>query len=128
MCVREHFGLSRRNPQNVMWEIASARVSLQTYFWHVHFSFSLFFSSPLRLFLALNVHISLSPFIMGPECSSSQMSSPVAEWEGEGGRGQRKAGNVCLGSVCVCVEVEGVGGAMVGGRGGRGSDAQKPSE
>lgn len=58
-------------------------------------AFLLFFSS--SSFPCLNVDISVSSFIMGPECSSSQMSSPVAGWEGKHGvgGGQRKAGNVC---------------------------------
>lgn len=44
--------------------------------------FSSFFFIP-----CLNVHISASSFIMGPECSRSQMSSPVEKWEGKHGVG-----------------------------------------
>ena len=68
----------------------------------------IFFSSPpSSSFPRLNVHISVSSFIMGPECSSSQMSSPVAEWEGKhrDGRGDREKREMCVRTlrVCVCV-------------------------
>lgn len=71
------------------------------------------FSSPP----CLNVHVSVSSFIMGAECSSSQMSSPVAEWEGKhrvGGGGREKR-EMCVRTACVCVERD--GGATAGGLG-----------
>lgn len=68
---------------------------------------------------------------MGPECSSSQMSSPVAQKEGKrsvcergeggGGEGSEQGGRKA-GSVCVCVW-RGRGSEGVGGL-----EAQKPPE
>lgn len=56
------------------------------------------FLFPPPPFPPLNVHISVSSFIMGPGCSSSQMSSPVAVWEG--GAVAEKSGKCVFGTVC----------------------------
>lgn len=67
------------------------------------------------------MHISEGSFIVGPECFSSQMSSPAAEWEGKhsmggwwgGGDWSQKSGKCALG-LRVCA-----GGRRRGEAGGR---------
>lgn len=60
--------------------------------------------------IVCHIPFPLSSFIMGPECSSSQTSSPVAEWEGGG---SEKSGKCVLGlCLCVCVSELGRWGGL----------------
>lgn len=79
------------------------------------------FLVPFYRFFFLNVHISEGSFIGGPECFSSQMSSPAAEWEGKHSMGGWSGGGglvtekreMCVRAACVC---RGTKEGEVGGR------------
>lgn len=60
--------------------------------------------------IVCHIPFPLSSFIMGPECSSSQMSSPVAEWEGR--EGLREKREMCVRPLSVCVSELGRWGGL----------------
>lgn len=89
----------RVKPYNVLCRDVSALVLLKMNMSEVFLVCFLFPSSPCP-----NVH---SSFIRGPESSSSQMSSPVAKWEGKhrvggwGWGGRRGEREMCIRTGCV---------------------------